>query len=186
VTGCDGIFPKLFLWCHMRTFRENPSKPVTRANPSPGARVRIETRAGTRARQTTCGPRDCLRTRQAPADCPPCGAAGVTVRHTPMRRAGTGCANCCPCCAPAGGGARMPQERAGGAVARPDRPRASYHGGKGGRCAAVPVCVPVRPRASWSVPANGHAAAQLRAVSTQYARVARTRVMESFRRNRTG
>lgn len=63
-----------------------------------------------------------------------------------MRQAGTGCPNCCPCCAPAGGGAIMPQERAGGAVARPDRPRASYHGGKGGNASLCLVSVTVRAR----------------------------------------
>jgi hypothetical protein len=45
------------------------------------------------------GPADCLRTRQAPADCPTCGTALVTIRHTPMRLLGSHCSNCCPCCA---------------------------------------------------------------------------------------
>lgn len=44
------------------------------------------------------GPRDCLRTRQAPADCRTCGAALVTIRHTPMRLPGSHCSECCPCC----------------------------------------------------------------------------------------
>jgi hypothetical protein len=48
--------------------------------------------------EPAASPRNCLRTRQAPAACPTCGAVGVTVRHTPLRQAGTGCANCCPCC----------------------------------------------------------------------------------------
>jgi hypothetical protein len=45
------------------------------------------------------GPRDCLRTRQAPADCRTCGVALVTIRHTPMWLAGSHCSKCCPCCA---------------------------------------------------------------------------------------
>jgi hypothetical protein len=45
------------------------------------------------------GPADCLRTRQAPADCQTCGTALVTIRHTPMRLQGSRCSNCCPCCA---------------------------------------------------------------------------------------
>lgn len=45
------------------------------------------------------GPRDCLRTRQAPADCQTCGTALVTIRHTPMRMPGSHCSKCCPCCA---------------------------------------------------------------------------------------
>jgi hypothetical protein len=43
-------------------------------------------------------PADCLRTRQAPADCQTCGNALVTIRHTPMRLPGSHCSNCCPCC----------------------------------------------------------------------------------------
>jgi len=45
------------------------------------------------------GPADCLRTRQAPADCQTCGTVLVTIRHTPMRLPGSHCSNCCPCCA---------------------------------------------------------------------------------------
>jgi hypothetical protein len=45
------------------------------------------------------GPADCLRTRQAPADCQTCGTAVVTIRHTPMRLPGSHCSKCCPCCA---------------------------------------------------------------------------------------
>ncbi len=48
------------------------------------------------------GPRDCLRTRQAPADCQTCGTALVTIRHTPMRLPGSHCSRCCPCCAAEG------------------------------------------------------------------------------------
>jgi hypothetical protein len=44
------------------------------------------------------GPADCLRTRQAPADCQTCGTVLVTIRHTPMRLPGSHCSNCCPCC----------------------------------------------------------------------------------------
>ena len=42
------------------------------------------------------GPADCLRTRQAPADCQTCGTALVTIRHTPMRLPGSHCSKCCP------------------------------------------------------------------------------------------
>ena len=35
------------------------------------------------------GPADCLRTRQAPADCQTCGTALVTIRHIPMRLPGS-------------------------------------------------------------------------------------------------
>jgi len=45
------------------------------------------------------GPADCLRTRQAPADCQTCGTALVTIRHTPMRLPSSHCSKCCPCCA---------------------------------------------------------------------------------------
>jgi len=45
------------------------------------------------------GPADCLRTRQAPADCQTCGTALLTIRHTPMRLPGSYCSKCCPCCA---------------------------------------------------------------------------------------
>ncbi len=44
-------------------------------------------------------PRDCLRTRQAPADCQTCGTALVTIGHTPMGLPGSHCSKCCPCCA---------------------------------------------------------------------------------------
>jgi hypothetical protein len=45
------------------------------------------------------GPANCLRTRQAPEDCRTCGAKAVTIRHTPLRMAGSHCEQCCPCCA---------------------------------------------------------------------------------------
>ena len=45
------------------------------------------------------GPKNCLRTAQTPAACRACGAAMVTVRHMPLRVAGTYCRACCPCCA---------------------------------------------------------------------------------------
>jgi hypothetical protein len=63
------------------------------------------------------GPRDCLRTRQAPADCQTCGTAQVTIRHTPMRLPGSHCLKCCPCCA----GARVPSTGpgSGGAPGKP-------------------------------------------------------------------
>lgn len=44
------------------------------------------------------GPADCLMMCQAPADCPTYGTALVTIRHTPMRLAGSRCSKCCPCC----------------------------------------------------------------------------------------
>lgn len=47
------------------------------------------------------GPSSCLRTRQAPATCPSCGAAGVVVRHMLLRAGGPShCGACCPCCGP--------------------------------------------------------------------------------------
>ena len=46
-------------------------------------------------------PSDCLRSVQAPAPCPNCGAANVTIRHSPTRLAGLRCRVCCPCCAQA-------------------------------------------------------------------------------------
>lgn len=45
------------------------------------------------------GPRDCLRTVQPPATCPACSTPMVTVRHVPIKMAGTYCRACCPCCA---------------------------------------------------------------------------------------
>jgi hypothetical protein len=41
-------------------------------------------------------PRDCWRTQQPPADCPTCGATSVTVKHMPIRAAGSHCNRCCP------------------------------------------------------------------------------------------
>jgi hypothetical protein len=56
---------------------------------------------GGNAREQSRAPRpaDCLRTRQAPADCQTCGTVLVTIRHTPMRLPGSHCSKCCPCCA---------------------------------------------------------------------------------------
>jgi hypothetical protein len=65
--------------------------------------------------KATGGPQNCLRTVQPPANCPACGALMVTVRHMPIRMAGTYCRLCCPCCREV----RVPASRSipsGGAV----------------------------------------------------------------------
>jgi hypothetical protein len=47
------------------------------------------------------GPSACLRSVQPPARCPSCGAAGVTIRHMPLKTAGPSrCQACCSACNP--------------------------------------------------------------------------------------
>ena len=64
-----------------------------------GGRFTMKRGGNVREQSRAPGPADCLRTRQAPADCQTCGTALVTIRHTPMRLPGSHCSNCCPCCA---------------------------------------------------------------------------------------
>ena len=54
------------------------------------------------------GPAACLRSCQQPADCPNCGAPGVTIAHLPTKLPGRFCRFCCPCCARAAVGATTP------------------------------------------------------------------------------